>query len=80
MLALSRRIGEAIRIGDDFILEVLDIGRHMVMLELEQPDPDCERPQWLVVERRIGESFRVTDDIQVFVKDVNGSWQRCNCR
>ena len=76
MLALSRRTGEAIRIGDEFILEVLDIGRHTVMLELERPDPDCDRPQWLVVDRRIGESFQITDDIHVFVKDVEGSFVR----
>lgn len=76
MLALSRRIGEAIRIGDDLILEVLDIGRHTVMLELQRPDPDFERTQWLVVDRRVGESLRVTDDIQVFVKDVEGSFVR----
>lgn len=76
MLALSRRIGEAIRIGDDLVLEVLDIGRHMVMLELERPDPDFDRPQWLVVDRRVGESFQIADDIQVLVKDVEGSLVR----
>ena len=72
MLALSRRIDEAILIGDDLILEVLDIGPHTVMLELQRPDPDFDRTQWLVVDRRVGESFRVTDDVQVFVKDVEG--------
>jgi len=76
MLALSRRIGEAIRIGDEFTLEVLDIGRHMVMLELERPDPDYDRSQWLVVDRRVGESFQVADDIQVFIKGVDGSLVR----
>jgi len=76
MLALSRRIGEAIRIGDDLVLEVLDVGRYMVMLELERPDPDFDRPQWLVVDRRIGESFQINDDIQVFVKNVEGSFVR----
>ena len=76
MLALSRRIGEAIRIGDDLVLEVLDVGRYMVMLELERPDPDFDRPQWLVVDRRIGESFQITEDIHVFVKDVEGSFVR----
>ena len=76
MLVLSRRIGEAIRIGDDLVLEVLDIGRYIVMLELERPDPDYDRPQWLVVDRRIGESFQVADDIHVFVKDVEGSFVR----
>ena len=76
MLALSRRIGEAIRIGDDLILEVLDIAGHTVMLELEQPDPDFDRPQWLLVDRRAGESFQITDNIQVFVNDVEGSLVR----
>lgn len=76
MLALSRRIGEAIRIGDEFILEVLDIGRHTVMLELQRPDPDFDRPQWLVVDRRVGESFQVTEGICVSVGDVDGSLVR----
>jgi carbon storage regulator len=76
MLALSRRIGEAIRIGDDLILEVLDIGRHTVMLELQRPDPDFDRPQWLVVDRRVGESFQATEGICVSVSDVNGSLVR----
>ena len=76
MLVLARRIGEAIRIGDEFILEVLDIGRHTVMLELERPDPDYGRPQWLVVDRRVGESFQVKENICVSVSNVGGSLVR----
>ena len=76
MLALSRRIGEAIHIGDEFILEVLDIGRHTVVLELERPDPDLDRPQWLVVDRRVGESFQVSEGVCVSVSDVDGSLVR----
>ena len=76
MLALSRRIGEAIRIGDDLTLEVLDIGRHTVMLELERPDPDYDRPQWMVVDRRVGESFQVSEGVCVSVSAVDGSLVR----
>jgi len=72
MLALSRRIGEAIRIGDDFILEVLDLERHMVMLELERPDPDFDRSQWLVVHRQAGEEFQVAEDIRVQINRITG--------
>jgi carbon storage regulator CsrA len=55
---------------------LLELVSSIVMLELERPDPDYDRPQWLVVDRRVGESFQVTERIGVSLSDVDGSLVR----
>lgn len=37
MLVLSRRIGEAIYVGDDIVIKVVDIDRNKVRIGIEAP-------------------------------------------
>ena len=71
MLALTRKLDQAVYIGEDLVLTVTKLTPSTVQLELEQPDPVFpHRVYWQTVERRKGEAFQLASDVSVLVADI----------
>ena len=77
MLALTRKLDQAVYIGENLVLTVTKLTPSTIQLELEQPDPAFpHRVYWQTVERRKGEAFQLAPDVSVLVADIRSACVR----
>ncbi len=77
MLVLTRKIGERIRIGDDIVLNVLEISKGSVRIGIEAPR-QVPIYRFEVYERILEENLRASKGMLSDIEDAVSLWRKRN--